>query len=180
MKTYTFALLLVAASAAHADGDVRKEGTMRINSGAARASTVHVGCSSDAHGALVVEIIVPDAYTKKDFDYDDFEGPGAPAGKLSRIEWISGANTTTITTAVAGSYIPDPPDAFNFEIAGDSKRASPAATLLAGVDGSGAKLVWTQSSYDTSKRTLVATFAFDANESARLRDAVKACLQVSK
>ncbi|HEX4480085.1 MAG TPA: hypothetical protein VH082_04705 [Rudaea sp.] len=181
MKKYTFALLLIAASVAHADGDIRKAGTVRIDSGDVRASTVHIGCSSDPHGgALVVEIIVPDAYTKKDFGYEDFEGPDAPAGKLSHIEWIAGAKTSQITTAIAGGYIPEPPDAFNFEIAGISRRASSAATLLAGVEASEAKLVWTQSSYDKSKRTLVATFAFDASESAHVRDVVKACLPPAK
>jgi hypothetical protein len=72
--------------------------------------------------------------------------------------------------------VPDPPDAFRFEIAERSRRKSAPATLLAGADGAAAKLVWTQSSYDKSKRTLIATFAFDANESAHVRDVVNACL----
>ena len=119
---------------------------------------------------------MPDAYTKKDFGYDDFEGPDSRAGKLSHIDWIAGAKTASVTTAAAGSYVPDPPDAFRFEIAELAHRKSAPATLLAGADGSAARLVWTQSSYDRSKRTLVATFAFDANESTRVRDTVKACL----
>jgi hypothetical protein len=169
--------LLLAASVAHADGDVTKNGSMRIDDGAERASTLHIGCSSDAHGgALVAEITVPEAYTKKDFGYDDFEGPDSPAGALSRVEWIAEKNATHITTTVAGSYVPDPPDAFRFEIAERSHRKSAPATLLAGADGTPAKLIWTQSSFDKSKRTLVAAFAFDAAESAHVRDAVKACL----
>jgi hypothetical protein len=177
VKKYTFALSILVASAAHADGDVTKNGSMHIDNGAERVSTVHIGCSSDAHGgALVVEITVPDAYTKKDFSYDDFEGPDSPAGALSRIEWITAKNTTRIATKAAGSYVPDPPDAFRFEIAELARRKSAPATLLAGADGTTAKLVWTQSSYDKSKRTLIATFAFDANESAHVRDGVKACL----
>ena len=181
MKKYIFALSILAAAAAHADGDVTKTGSVRIDTGAERASTVHIGCSSDKHGgAIVVEITVPDAYTKKDFDYDDFEGPDSPAGALSGIEWIAATKTTHVTTTASGSYIPDPPDAFRFEIAELSRRKSAPATLLAGVDGSAARLVWTQASYDKSGRSLVATFAFDTNESARVRDAVKACLPTSK
>ena len=177
MKKYIFLLCLPFASAAHADGDVNRTGSLRIDNGVERASTVHIGCSSGAHGgALVVEITVPDANTKKDFDYDDFEGPDSPAGKLSHVEWIAGAKTTSVTSGAAGSYIPDPPEAFRFEIAELAHRKSAPATLLAGADGTSAKLAWTQSSYDKSKRTLVATFDFYADESAHVRDVVKACL----
>jgi hypothetical protein len=176
VKKYSFALCFALIPLAHADGDVTKAGSLRIDKGTERASSVHIGCSSDADGgALVVEITVPEANTKKDFGYDDFEGPDAPAGKLSHVEWIA-AKTTSIVTAAAGSYIPDPPEAFRFELAELAHRKSAPATLLAGADGTAAKLVWTQSSYDKSKRTLLATFAFDAAESAHVRDVVKACL----
>jgi hypothetical protein len=177
VKKYILLGFILAASAAHADGDVTEAGSLRIDNGAERPSTVHIGCSSDAKGgALFVEITVPDANTKKDFGYDDFEGPDSPAGKLSRIEWIGATKTASVTTAAAGSYIPDPPEAFRFEIAERSRRKSAPATLLAGADGTAAKLVWTQSSYDKSKRTLVATFALDADDSAHVHDAVEACL----
>ena len=177
MKKYIFALLLPLSSVAHADGDVTRTGSVRIDDGVQRTSTAHIGCSSDPHGgALVVEIVVPEANTKKDFGYDDFEGPDSPAGKLSHVEWIAGAKTTNVTTAAAGSYIPDPPEAFQFEIAELAHRKSAPATLLAGADGTAAKLVWTQSSYDKSRRTLVATFDFDATAAAQVRDKVAACL----
>lgn len=176
MKKYIFPLCLVSLLA-HADGDVIKTGSVRIDNGAARAASVHIGCSSDPHGgAIVVEIVVPDANTKKDFGYDDFEGPDSPAGKLSHVEWISGARATSVTTAAAGSYIPDPAEAFQFEMAELAHRKSAPATLLTGADGAPAKLVWTQSSYDKSKRTLVATFDFDAADAASVHDKVAACL----
>ena len=143
MKKYIFALCVLSA-AAHADGDVTRKGSVRIDDGAERTSTLHIGCSSDKNGgAIVVEIVVPDANTKKDFGYDDFEGPDSTAGKLSHVEWIAGAKTTSVTTAASGSYIPDPPEAFQFEIAELSHRKSAPATLLAGADGTAAKLVWT-------------------------------------
>jgi hypothetical protein len=178
MKKYIcvpFALL--AASMAYADGEITKAGTMRIDGGAERSSTLHIACSSDRDGgALYFEITVPEANTKKDFGYDDFEGPDAKPGALSNVEWIVEKRTTKITSTAAGSYTVEPAEGFRFEIAELSRRKSAPATLLAGADGSAAKLVWTQSSYDKSRRTLVATFAFDAGESARVRDTVKACL----
>ena len=102
MNKYTFALLLFGLSSiARADGDVTKSGTMKIDAGAERTATLHIGCSSDRHGgALVIELTVPDANTKKDFGYDDFEGPDAPAGALSNLEWITAAGkTSAVSTA---------------------------------------------------------------------------------
>ena len=182
MKKYTLALVVaVSAPLAHADGDITKIGTMKIDASAERASTLHIACSSDRDGgALYFEITVPEANTKKDFGYDDFEGPDAKPGALSRVEWIGAGRSTKITSTAAGSYTVEPAEGFRFEIAERSRRKSAPATLLAGADGTAAKLVWTQSSYDKSKRTLVATFAFDADESAHVRDTVKACLPVSK
>ncbi len=178
MKKYSFVPIAVfAASLAHADGEINKVGTMRIDAGAERASTLHIACSSDRDGgALYFEITIPEANTKKDFGYDDFEGPDAKPGALSRVEWITADHTTKITSAAASSYTVEPAEGFRFEIAELSRRKSSPATLLAGADDSAAKLVWTQSSYDKSGRTLVATFAFDAAESAHVRDIVKACL----
>lgn len=178
MKKYTFGfVILVAATAAHADGDVTKTGTLQIDAGVRRAATLHIGCSSDRNGgAIVVELTVPDANTKKDFDYDDFEGPDSPAGALSHLQWSTAAGKTEITATAAGSYIPEPPEAFQFGIDALSHRHSPGATLLAGVTSESGKLVWTQSSYDTSKRKLVATFDLDAAEAKKIHDVTAPCL----
>ena len=178
MKKYIFVLIaMFAVSMAHADGEITKTGTVRIGGGTERSSTLHIACSSDRDGgALYFEITVPEANTKKDFGYDDFEGPDAKPGALSHVEWIGEKRTTNVTSTAAGSYTVEPAEGFRFEIAERSRRKSAPATLLAGADGSPAKLVWTLSSYDKSKRTLVATFAFDAGESTHVRDIVKACL----
>jgi hypothetical protein len=137
---------------------------------------LHIGCSSDANGALIIELIIPDANTKKDFDYDDFEGPDAHAGALSHIEWITKVGKTAITTDVAGSYIPNPPEAFQFGLDEDSHKHSKGATLIAGFKSEAGKLVWTQSSHDTSKHKLVATFDMDASETKRVHETTSACL----
>ena len=178
MNKYTFALLLFGLSSiARADGDVTKSGTMKIDAGAERTATLHIGCSSDRHGgALVIELTVPDANTKKDFGYDDFEGPDAPAGALSHVEWITAAGKTSITATASGSYIPEPPEAFQFGIDELSHRHSPGATLLASVKSEPGKMIWTQSSYDKSKRKLVATFDLNAAETTKIHDVVAPCL----
>ena len=177
MKKFAFAMLMFGVSnLALADGDFTKTGTMKIDAGNERAATVHIGCSSDANGALVIELTIPDANSKKDFDYDDFEGPDAHAGALSHIAWITNAGSTSITTDVAGSYIPDPPEAFQFGLDEDSRKHSKGATLIAGFKSEPGKLVWTQSSDNKSKRTLVATFDFDASETKRTHETTSACL----
>jgi hypothetical protein len=177
MKKYTFTFLLILmSSAAFADGDFTKSGTMKIDNAPERAATLHIGCSSDANGALVIELTIPDANTKKDFDYDDFEGPDAHAGALSHIAWITTGGKASITTDVAGSYIPNPPEAFQFGLDEDSRKHSKGATLIAGFKSEPGKLVWTQSSDDKSKRTLVATFDFDAAETKKVHDTTSACL----
>jgi hypothetical protein len=178
MKKYAFAILIFGiSSAAFADGDFSKTGTMKIDAGSERAAMLHIGCSSDRDGgALVIEITIPDANTKKDFDYDDFEGPDAHAGALSHLEWITAAGKTSITATAAGSYIPEPPEAFQFGIDVLSHRHSSGATLMASVKNDPGKLTWTQSSYDKSKRKLVATFDMDASEAERIRETTSACL----
>ncbi len=177
IRITTFVAILSLASAAHADGDVSASGTMQIDAGASRAATLHIGCSSERHGgALVIEITIPDANTKKDFGYDDFEGPDSRAGALSHLQWITAAGKTSITAKAAGSYIPEPPEAFQFGIDELSRQHSPGATLITSVKDEPGKLVWTQSSYDTSKRKLVATFEIDAAEATHIRETTSACL----
>ncbi len=178
MKKYTFAILIFGIStSAFADGDFAKAGTMKIDAASERAAMLHIACSSDRDGgALIIELIVPDAYTKKDFDYDDFEGPDAHAGALSHIAWITTGGKASITTDVAGSYIPNPPEAFQFGLDEDSRKHSKGATLIAGFKSESGKLIWTQSSDDKSKRTLVATFDFDAAETKKVHDTTSACL----
>ena len=183
MKKYTLALsVLCRGRCAHADGDVTKSGTMRIDAGAERASTAHIACSSDRDGgALYFEITVPEANTKKDFGYDDFEGPDAKPGALSHVEWIGPRKQHEVTSTASGSYIRRPGRRIPLRdrrTARDARarrrRCWPARTAPR------PNSCGRRSSYDKSRRTLVATFAFDAEESAHVRDTVKACLPASK
>jgi hypothetical protein len=175
------AILAVGALLAGANhpGEFTQGGTLNIDGGQERSATLHVGCSPDADGgALVVELIVTQANARKDFDYDDFEGPDAAASTraLSHVAWKTAAGTTDITHAAAGSYLPEPPESFMFGIDQLSRRRGAAATLLAAVDAEPGQMVWTQTGFVDAKRKLIATFIFDAAATLRLHDAVQACL----
>jgi hypothetical protein len=51
MKKYAFAILIFGiSSAAFADGDFTKTGTMKIDAASERAAMLHIGCSSDRDG----------------------------------------------------------------------------------------------------------------------------------
>src|SRR5258706_16400283 len=65
-------------------------GSLKIDAGPRRSATLHVACSPEKDGgALSIELIVLEANTRKDFDYDDFEGPDAAASDkaLSHLVW---------------------------------------------------------------------------------------------
>jgi len=169
----------VLTSAVNGPGEFSQSGMMKIGNGPERSAMLHVGCSADpAGGALVVELVVTEANTRKDFDYDDFEGPDASAGAkaLSHVAWKTASATTEITHAAAGSYLPEPPESFMFGIDQLSRRPGPAATLLSAVGVEAGQLVWTQKGFDEAKRKLNATFNLDAAATQGLRDTVAACL----
>lgn len=174
------AFLLVATSAAHAElHEFSQAGRLKIDDGAQRSATLHAACSPDkGGGALSIELIVLEANARKDFDYDDFEGPDAAAGgkALSHLAWVAGSKATEITSAAAGWYAPAPPDAFMFGVSQLSNRREPPANLLAAIGAGAGKLVWTQTGFGKATRKLVATFEFDAAAAARLRAAVASCL----
>ncbi len=173
-------LVVSALTFAAADpGEFRQAGSMKIDGGAERSATLHVGCSADPDGgALVIELIATEANTRNDFDYEDFEGPDAPAGKkaLSHVAWKTATGTTDITHAAAGSYLPEPPESFMFGIDQLSRRRGPASTLLAAVGTEPGQLVWTQTAFDNAKHILTATFMLDASAAQQLHDTVSACL----
>ena len=176
-------LALVVVTAAHAEmRESSHAGTLKIEGGTARSATLHVACTPDRDGgALGIELIVPEANTRKDFDYDDFEGPDAAAAEksLSLLTWTGGAAPTSITAAASGWYMPEPPGAFAFGVSQLShRREAPARLLLAVEGGVAGELEWTQSAFDAQGRKLVATFPVDAAASQRLHDAVVRCLPI--
>ena len=175
---------LVVSGAAHAElFKFNQAGTVQIDSGAVRNATLNLLCSPDADGgALSIELVVPEANTRKDFDYDDFEGPDAAAGQkaLSHLAWTAASGTTEISSAAAGWYAPEPPQSFMFGVSQLSHRREAPAKLLAAIGSESGKLVWTQTGFDKSTRRLVATFEFDTAAAMRLRNAVAACLPSGK
>ncbi len=147
-----------------------------------RAAFLHVGCSPDSDGgALVIELVATEANKRKDFDYDDFEGPDAAAAKraLSHLDWIAAAGKTEITHVAAGWYAPETPESFIFGVNQLSHRSGPVANLLAAIGTSGGRFVWMQTGFDDPKRQLVANFDLDVNAAQHLHDTVAACLSKS-
>ena len=148
-----------------------------------RAALLHVTCSPDRDGgALSIELVATEAYTRKDFDYDDFEGPDAPAGAkaLSHLRWTVGDVITEITHTASGWYAPEPPESFMFGINQLSHRHEPPAKLLAAFGTNGGRFVWTQTGFDDPKHQLVATFDLDAAAAQRVRATVASCLPHEK
>ena len=157
-------------------------GTMKIGSGETRSAILHVGCSPDRDGgALSIELVATEANTRKDFDYEDFEGPDAPAGAkaLSHIAWTTAAGTTDITVAAAGWYAPEPPQSFMFGVTQISHYRQDPAKLLVAISADPGRLVWTQTGFDDAKRQLVASFELDAAAVKRLHNAASSCLPLS-
>jgi hypothetical protein len=171
------ALAVIPANAAQRE--FSQAGKMRIDTGAERSATLHLMCTPDTDGGAVsIELIVPEAYPRKDFDYDDFEGPDAAAGDkaLSTLTWTTAAGKTTITHAAAGWYAPEPPDSFMFGVSQLSHRREEPARLLNAIGAEGGQFTWQQAAFDKSKRQLVAHFDLDAAAAQRLHTAVAECL----
>jgi hypothetical protein len=180
IRLLVLATALAFAAGAHAElHEFSQAGTLKIDAGSARSATLHAACSPDKDGgALSIELIVLEANSRKDFDYDDFEGPDAAAGSkaLSHLAWTAGSGTTEITSAAAGWYAPEPPQSFMFGVSQRSHRRDAPAKLLAAIGPEAGNLVWTQTGFDKATRKLVATFEYDAAAAKRLRDAVATCL----
>ena len=175
------ALIVAMAAAAPARGDLHRlvlDG--QLDSGAGRRGvSLRLLCEPAADGgAISLELWVPQASTRKDFDYDDFEGPDAAAGDraLSRVSAIADSRTTEITYPAAGWYSGEDPDTFVFGVSQRSHREGKIATLLGGIDAKSTRLVWVQRGFDDPKRELRSTFPLDAATAARIRDTVGPCL----
>jgi hypothetical protein len=176
------AILLATSAGAHAElFKFNQAGSVQIDGGAARNASLAIACSPDSNGgALSIELVVSEANTRKDFDYDDFEGPDAPAQEnaLSHLAW-TGAYSAEMTQAASGWYAPEPPESFMFGINQMSHQRKPPAKLLDAVASGPGKLVWTQTGFDKATRRLVATFEFDAATAATLHTAVVRCLPIN-
>ncbi|HEX6834856.1 MAG TPA: hypothetical protein VF132_15060 [Rudaea sp.] len=179
-------LLLLAAIATNAcaAGDLREirlDGRLH-GAAATTGAQLHVFCSPTADGALGVELIVPDAQARKDFDYDDFEGPDAPAAMkaLSRISVSGESGKTEITHAAAGWYGVAPASSFVFGANQKAMLRGKLADLFGTLDGQRGHLVWVQTAFDDSRRELRAAFDFDDATARKLRGVVTACLAATE
>jgi hypothetical protein len=151
-------------------------GKVTVGAAAETIANLHVTCTPDRDGgALEIALNLPGAYTRKDFDYDDFEGPDAAASSkaLSTLTWSAASGKTTISHVAAGWYLDD---AFNFGVSQLSHRREDPARLLDAVRDEAGQLAWTQTGFDSSKRQLVARFDLDAAAAQRLHTAVAECL----
>lgn len=150
------------------------------NAGDTRSVSLRVLCEPDPHGGAVsIELWVPQAYTRKDFDYDDFEGPDAAAGEraLSQVSVVGAGGTTEITYPAAGWYSGEgDSDTFVFGLSQRSHQKGKIATLLESVDARDTRLVWVQKSFRGPKRELRATFPLGAETAMKIRDTVDVCL----
>lgn len=180
IRALTTATALALAASAHAElHQFAQNGTLEIGQGSERVAILHVDCSPDRDGgALSIELVVTEANTRKDFDYDDFEGPDAPAGAkaLSHIAWTTAAGSTEMTHAAAGWYAPEPPQSFMFGVTQMSHHRGDAARLIAAIRDEPGRLLWTQTGFDDVKRRLVARFDLDAAAVKRLHDTASSCL----
>ena len=178
LRLLILSLVLLSTSALADPHTFDHAGRLKVADATERDATLHISCTPEAGGgAISIELVIPEANTRKDFDYDDFEGPDAAAASkaLSQITWTSSAGATPITHVASGWYSPDPPQSFRFGVSQLSHHREPPAQLLGAIRQAGA-LVWTQSAADASGARLVATFALDAAAAQRLHDAVATCL----
>ena len=178
-----FAAVLVATRSAEADlHTLVLDGQLHVAT-SERQVTLHLLCEPDPHGGAVsVELWVPEAFKLKDFDYDDFEGPDAPAGnrELSHVTVAGDGGSTEIKHAAAGWYSGEDPDTFVFGLSQLSRREGKVATLLRAMDATKTSLVWVQTGFDDAKRQLRATFPLDPGAVERIRAVVDPCLAASR
>ena len=149
------------------------------SAGKARPVSLRVLCEPDPHGgAMSLELWVPEANTRKDFDYDHFEGPDAAAGDraLSHVSIPRGKHASEMSAAAAGWYSGENPDTFVFGISQRSHEKGKLATLLEAMRPLDTQLIWVQRGYDDPKRELRATFALDAATIARIHTTIAECL----
>ena len=183
LRIFITATIFASSVCARAESfEFNQSGTLKVDTAAQRSAQLHVACSPDSDGgALTIELMVPEANTRKDFDYEDFEGPDAPAGgkALSHLAWTSAAGTTDITHAATGWYVPDPAQAFMFGVTQMSHHREPPARLMAAVGLDAGTLTWTQSGFGKDEHKLVATFMFDAAATQKAHAAVVRCLPIN-
>jgi hypothetical protein len=147
-------------------------GTMQLPGLPDQPVKLHVACLAGSD-PFQIELIVPGAGERNDFDYADFEEPDARAAgvALSNVTWTTASSSASLSAAAVGSY--DPRAAFAFHL-----KTEEWTSVLSALDAEPGTLVWTQSAFDDLNRRLVATFNLDAGVATNLRNSVELCLQM--
>lgn len=181
-----FAAMLLGAGVTGAPAAETREatvaGTLASSSGP-RAASLRVICNPDPRGgALSLELRVPEAATRKDLDYDDFEGPDAVAAGAERTDLTvtAGGATRSLRRPAAGWYAGDDAAAFVFGVTELARRRGTLAALVARVVGEHAEIAWAQGSFDDIRRTLRARFELDAGAVGRFAAAARACVAAER
>lgn len=174
---------ILAATVALADEshELRLDGRLHV-ADKTYPATLRVFCTPVSNGALGLELIVPDAASRKDFDYDDFEGPDAAARDhaLTRIAISGESGKTEIARTAAGWYGVEPMGSFVFGVSQMALQRDAVANLFGAFDGQRGHIVWVQTGFDDAKRELRGAFDYDDAMAKRLRETVEPCLKGTK
>jgi hypothetical protein len=145
-----------------------------------RVATLRLVCQPARDGALELQLEILDAQTITDFDVAPFEGPDAPAAwSASSTIAVSdgGSGRREVRRAAAGWYSAEDPNAFVLDVSERSHHGGNLEALVGAIDERTRRITWTQHGHPRGSQTLEATFALDAGQAQRLRDAAVPCLR---
>lgn len=143
-------------------------------------------CSSNqgpnVTGVLGVAIAVAAHDTLRPvFNFDDFEGPDAQAGRRTQLDSTAPGGNATLRSLVSGS-ITGEREPFDFTFGINAARRNDAAALrevsrvLAPLTTGASTLVWTQGNTRAGGPSIIARLEIGAEDSARLRTLLTPCL----
>lgn len=151
-----------------------------------RAARFEFLCSSNqgpnVHGALGVAIALTAHDTLRPvFNFDDFEGPDARAGRRTQLDSTAGGATATLRSAVSGSITGEgQPFDFTFGIyaarRNDARHLRELSRIIAPLTTGASTLVWTQGNTRAGGPSIIARLEIGAEDSARLRTLLTPCL----
>lgn len=134
-------------------------------------------CTTGSGGALSLMLRV-DPTGLSDFNFDVYEGPGAP-GAAHPSAHLQVGIVKAPAARVAGWYGDESTQAplpFTFGIASDAGKPGTAATVAAALAQAGAELSWTQDNPTSGGKPLVGHFSLSRDESAQIARIAAPCL----
>lgn len=136
---------------------------------------------ANVSGALSVELAVP-GYEQLAavFSFDDFEGPDADAGKLTRLEATAAGGKAQESFAAAGWIGVEADQPFYLGVSGvlrnDARKLAAVARVLRPLAAGPGQLVWRQGNTRKGGVPLVATLTVAGADAARLQALLGPCL----